>query len=397
MESERMSFRILHFVLERRRIILTVTAVCLVIALLYVFIADRKYESRALLMPPLEEGGGGMLATWMAQMNIPTTTIPMTAGTTSAAVLVDILLSRRLGEYVVVSLDLRERYDVSSMEKALKRLRGRTVIAATNTGFIRLGVLDEDPVFAAEIARCYIAGLDSLNRFLEYGRAEQTISFISTQIERYREELGLLRGKITLFQEEHGIIHFEEQVRGAIEVAANIKLQATLARIERDLLREFAKDNAIELKRKEAEYQNLSRQLEVMMEGDTSSSVFFPLAEMPVLSQEYAAMERDLEVSEKVYSYLLQRYEEAGVDRARNTPTVQVVDEPSISEKPAGLRAWVILLFAALSGFVWSSVMLVWWGWLHMRRRTEEEQRALREVGELLRGDVEWLRRRLRL
>jgi uncharacterized protein involved in exopolysaccharide biosynthesis len=180
-------------------------------------------------------------------------------------------------------------------------------------------------------------------------------------------------------------------------VAANIKLQATLARIERDLLREFAKDNAIELKRKEAEYQNLSRQLEVMMEGDTSSSVFFPLAEMPVLSQEYAAMERDLEVSEKVYSYLLQRYEEAGVDRARNTPTVQVVDEPSISEKPAGLRAWVILLFAALSGFVWSSVMLVWWGWLHMRRRTEEEQRALREVGELLRGDVEWLRRRLRL
>ena len=68
------------------------------------------------------------------------------------------------------------------------------------------------------------------------------------------------------------------------------------------------------------------RQLDVMVQGDSSNAVFFPLGEMPVLYQEYAAMERDLAVTEEVYSYLLKRYEEAGVDRARNTPTAQVVE-----------------------------------------------------------------------
>ena len=170
-----------------------------------------------------------------------------------------------------------------------------------------------------------------------------------------------------------------------------------MARIERDLLREFARDDAMELRRKETEYENLNHQLEILMEGDSSNAVFFPLRDMPALYQEYATMERDLEVSERVYSYLLQLYEQAGVDRARNTPSVQIVDEPSIPEEYAGLPAWGILAISALVGFIWSSVVLAWWGWLTMKSRDDDEERAFREVGELIRSDIEMLRRWLRI
>jgi len=392
-----MSFRLLQYVLKRRKAVFWVTLLFFAVSLVYVIFTDRMYESRTLLLPPLEEGGGGMFVAWLAQLNIPTTSLPLSAGSASAAILADILRSRRLGERVARTLDLQERYGTEGMENTLRALGARTGITVTTTGLIHLSVRDEDPLFAAEIAGQYITGLDSLNRFLEFTRAEQTMAFVSKQLVRYRDELTRLRGRMSSFQEEHGIIHFEEQVRGAIDVAANLKLKATMARIERDLVREFARDDAMELRRKEAEYENLNRQLEILMEGDSSSAVFFPLRGMPALYQEYAAMERDLEVTERVYSYLLQLYEQAGVDRARNTPSVQIVDEPSIPEEYAGPPVWGILAISALIGFAWSSMMLAWWGWLNMKRRADDEERAFREVGELVRSDIEMLRRWLRI
>ena len=391
-----MSFRLLQYILNRRRFVFWATLFFFAVSIIYVITSDRMYESRALLLPPLEEGGG-ILVAWLAQLNIPAASLPVSAGSTSAAILADILSSRRLGEYVVRALDLQERYGEDGMENTLRNLRGRTGISVTTTGLIVLRVKDGDPEFAARIANGYIAGLDSINRYLEYTRAEQTRVFISGQLERYRGELSRLQGEISRFQQEHGIIHFEEQVRGAIDVAANLKLKTTMARIERDLIREFQRDDAMELMRKETEYENLNRQLEIMMEGDTSSAVFFPLGDMPALYQEYAAMERDLEVTERVYSYLLQVYEQAGVDRARNTPTVQVVDEPSIPEEYAGLSPWIIPIMAALVGAFWSCMVLAWWGWLTMKRRPDEEERAFREMGELFRSDLENLRRWLRI
>ena len=301
-----MSFRLLQYILNRRRFVFWATLFFFAVSIIYVITSDRMYESRALLLPPLEEGGG-ILVAWLAQLNIPAASLPVSAGSTSAAILADILRSRRLGEYVVRALDLQERYEEDGMENTLRNLRGRTGISITTTGLIVLRVKDGDPEFAARIANGYIAGLDSINRYLEYTRAEQTRVFISGQLERYRGELSRLQGEISRFQQEHGIIHFEEQVRGAIDVAANLKLKTTMARIERDIIREFQRDDAMELMRKETEYENLNRQLEIMMEGDTSSAVFFPLGDMPALYQEYAAMERDLEVTERVYSYLLVR------------------------------------------------------------------------------------------
>ena len=392
-----MSFRLIQYILERRKILFWVTLFFFVAALVYVLFTDRMYESSALLLPPLEDGGGGMLMAWLAQLNIPTTALPVSAGGTAAAILADILESRRMGEYIIERLDLVERYETDGVEGALRTLRARTAISVTTTGLIHLHVLDEDPAFASTIAEQYIGGLDSLNRYLEFTRAEQTMDFVSGQLERYRDELARLREGISVFQREHGIIHFEEQVRGAIDVAANLKLRTTMARIELDLVREFARDDAMELRRKETEYENLSRQLEILMEGEGSNGVFFPLGKMPALYQEYAAMQRDLEVTERVYSYLLQLYEQAGVDRARNTPSVQIVDEPNIPEKHAGLPVWGILVISALVGLVWSVMMLAWWGWLSLKRRGDEEERAFREVGELLRTDIEQLRRWLRI
>jgi uncharacterized protein involved in exopolysaccharide biosynthesis len=391
-----MFFLLLSRIVRRRAIIAWVTFACFLAAFVFVLVSGNMYESRALLLPPVEEASEGVLTAWMSKLNLPSIVSPGSAGSTSATILGDILESRRLGEMIIDTLSLREHFKTQSLDEAIRELRSRTSTGVTGTGLIRLSVRDRDPEYAVKIAGAYIAGLDSLSRFLKYSRADQTREFMAAQLAKYRERLGAERREIAAFQAKYDIVDFDEQVRGAIGVAADLKVRAVLAGIERDLIREYSYANSLELKRKSAEYDGLMRQLENIMSGDSAGAVFIPLDRMPALAQSHARMERDIEVDERVYGYLLERYEEAGMDRARTTPVVQVVDEPNLPEKPSGKPKWLVVLVVTFVGFVWIAAAVLWWDWMRERDKSSGEMRAYTELQATVRNDVGWLRRKLR-
>jgi uncharacterized protein involved in exopolysaccharide biosynthesis len=391
-----MFFLLLNRIVRRRAIIAWLTFVCFLAALVVVLLSGNTYESHALLLPPVEEANEGILSAWMTKLNLPSIVTPGSAGSTSAAILGDILESRRLGEMIIDTLSLREHFKTKNLDDALRALRDRTGISVTGTGLIRLGVKDKDPGYALRIADAYVTGLDSLNRFLQYSRAEQTRRFMGAQLVSYRDRIGKARREIAAFQGKNNIVDFDEQVRGAIGVAADLKVRAVLAGIERDLIGEYTHANSLELKRKNAEYEGLMRELGNIMNGDSSGAVFVPLDRMPGLVQSHARMERDLEVNERVYEYLLERYEEAGIDRSRSTPVVQVVDAPNLPEKPSGRPKWLIVFVVTAIGFVWIVAAVLWWDWMREREKSSDEMRAFIELQARVRSDVGWLRRKLR-
>ncbi|MCI0480812.1 MAG: Wzz/FepE/Etk N-terminal domain-containing protein, partial [Candidatus Dadabacteria bacterium] len=148
-----MTFRILQYLLRKRKAVWAFTLAVAVIALAVVLIADAPYRSEALLMPPLEEGSEGLLGAWMAQLNLPSMVIPMSAGSQTAAITVDILQSRRLAEIVIDRLDLKAWYKTESMHKAVDNLQDAMSIQASTTGMISMKVTDRDPEMALRIAK----------------------------------------------------------------------------------------------------------------------------------------------------------------------------------------------------------------------------------------------------
>jgi len=350
-----------------------------------------------MLMPPMEEGGEGLLTAWMASMSLPSMIAPMTGGSMSAAVMVDILGSRGLAEKVVSDLGLMKWYKVDTMDDAVRRLRGAVSAGSSQVGIITLKARDRDPRMAMNIATHHITSLDSINRRLLYERAEGTMKFTRKQIETYRRRLEESRARIAAFQEENGIISLEEQIRGAVDVASTLRISAAITAVQIDILREFSRDEATELNKKKLELRNINLQLENIMKGDTSRTIFISLEKLPTLQQKYAALQRDLEVNERVYSFLLQKHEESGIDLARTTSSVQVVDSPGIPEKRAGIPWWALVLTSFAVGGVWMILVLAWWGWISMKERTGEEDEAFRSVVDQLSRDFSELRRRLRI
>ncbi len=392
-----MGFRLFDYLIKRKRMILVSAVVFAVVGLLYILIADPVYESRAMLMPPMEEGGEGLLTAWMASMSLPSMIAPMTGGSMSAAVMVDILGSRGLAEKVVSNLGLMKWYKVDTMDDAVRRLRGAVSAGSSQVGIITLKARDRDPRMAMNIATHHIASLDSINRSLLYERAEGILEFTRKQIESYSHRLEESRTRIAAFQEENGIFSLEEQIRGAVDVASTLRISAAITAVQIDILREFSRDEATELNKKKLELRNINLQLENIMKGDTSRTIFISLEKLPTLQQKYAALQRDLEVNERVYSFLLQKHEESGIDLARTTSSVQVVDSPGIPEKRAGIPWWALVLTAFAVGGVWMILVLAWWGWISMKERTGEEDEAFRSVVDQLSRDFSELRRRLRI
>lgn len=392
-----MGFRLMHYLLERRRVVGWATLVFLLLGVVLAVLRDPLYETRAILMPPREEGGEGLLAAWMAQLDLPSMVSPASAGATAAALLADLLESRHLASSIIDAHGLRERYKVETTGEAIEELGARRGIGATNTGLIFLTVRDEDPALAVALAEAHIAGLDSLNRGLVFTRADQTMRFIANQIDAYRGRLEKARAALADFQREHGIVDISEQTRGAVDVAAELKIQAALARIDRDLLREFATADAAELHRSEAKYRFLVDRLNALVEGDSSSSVFPPLRDLPDIAQQAATLGRDVAVNDGIYAFLLQRYEEAGIDRARTTPSIQIVEPPLLPERPVGMPRWAFAVVVALAGGIWVSLVLLWWGWILMREKSETEADALERILRLAREDLHALRRLLRV
>ena len=159
-----MFFLLLSRLVRRRAIIAWVTFASFLAAFVFVLVSGNMYESRALLLPPVEEGGEGVLSAWMTKHNLPTIVAPSSAGSTSATILGDIIGSRRLREMIIDSLSLREHFKTESLDEALRALSARTSTSVTGTGLIHLSVRDKDPAYALRIADAYITGLDSLSR-----------------------------------------------------------------------------------------------------------------------------------------------------------------------------------------------------------------------------------------
>jgi hypothetical protein len=97
MEERSMFFLLLNRIVRRRAIIAWVTFASFLAAFVSVLVSGNMYESRALLLPPVEEASEGILSAWMTKLNLPSIVSPGTAGSTSATILGDMLASRRLG------------------------------------------------------------------------------------------------------------------------------------------------------------------------------------------------------------------------------------------------------------------------------------------------------------
>jgi uncharacterized protein involved in exopolysaccharide biosynthesis len=264
-----------------------------------------------------------------------------------------ILNSRTVAVKVVEKFDLMNRFQVKTLHEALDQLKHMKIAEIRDDGLISLYVSvktnylssDEEEEnarnLAADMANYFIDKLNEINISMQVSQARHNRIFIE---ERYNQnKLDLIEAETNLkkFQEKYNAISLPDQLQAAIKTAAEINAQIIVAQVELGALESITNEDHPEVKKNKMKIRELETALRSLQIGENleeSSSELFPaFSQAPELGVLLVRLTREMETQNAIYKFLTQQYEQAKIQEARDTPTIQVLDHavpPEFRSKP---------------------------------------------------------------
>jgi tyrosine-protein kinase Etk/Wzc len=371
---------LLRSVWQRRKTVAAFIGAVTLVMLVYVLVMPQTFTSTVTLLPPQQEknsmGLGSLLqgATALPMFDIGSS---LGFGGRQSDIFAEILKSQSVAESLIVQHDLARFFGIAgdlSYRHAIKPLQESTEVEVNKNGVIRVSVTlgtgffpsgaDVDSIknFTAMIANDYVHWLDRINREKLISSARNSRIFVEEEIKRTEVELDSAYQRLVAFQRMNKSVYLEKQMEAALTGAAALKEKLMEARAELGLKRQDFTERSRVIEQLQAELDALSRQYSSLSTGQGAGEDFeVPFQRVPQIAREMAGHLRDVKTLEQVIMYLSQQYYQDRVQEARDTPTVQVLDDavPAIQRTSPRRAAWMLMtvLFSAMAAVLY--VMLV--------------------------------------
>ena len=341
------------------------------ITAIFSFILPKTFTASAVLMPPGNQQDVSILNAF-SDSELPFAGL-ISKTEEEAMKLIAILKSRTVMETIIKKYNLIEFYKAENIEEALESLAEHvsleieeegtlSIKAHVSTGWLHY---DKDELkvreLSAAIANEFVNQLDIVNKRLQTEQAVHQRKFLG---ERYGENLmDLIKAeeKLKQFKENHNIISIESQTRTAIESAAALKNQILINEVQKGVVSRKLKLNHPEIIGIEDEIRELTVKLHEIEYGrDTSENVrgnlFLVLSEIPQIDADLMRLTREVDIQSTLFIYLTQQYEDAKIQEAKNTPTIQLLDPAVTPIKKSSPKRLLMVFIMALITFVFSSI-----------------------------------------
>lgn len=359
---------------HRKKIIRNVVVVGLVIAIVSFFL-PITYTAVTTILPPEDMQSTNILSTLS---NSPLSNLILNETGTTSDLFVEILKSRSVFDgvlkkeflYKKTRKDAQQKtllqiINVKSLEKGRKKLAQKINVKASPEGIIRVEMELNDPHLAADVANALVSELDKINKEKNTSRAKNSRIYIENQLKLTEEKLKKASEELVKFQEKYKAISLEEQTKTAIEKAGELKGKILAKNVELGVsLQTMKPDNVLVVQIKK-EIEELEKQYNYLQYGNSvalenQKEFYIPFAEVPGVGLELAKLMREVKVQATVWELLNQQYYHAKIQEARDTPTIQVLDEaipPELRTKPKRKLLVLIGSFLALIlSIFWSFV-----------------------------------------
>jgi len=350
---------ILTFLVKWRRIWIPSTLVCALAAGIYAFTATPMYRSTAIVRGIENKSGGfgSMLASKLAGLgNIGG--FASSLGEIRGDYYLLLLRERSMTVEAIELFKLRERLKISSapIEEVIDAWKGRVFFKhESQTNTVRIQVDDQDPEFAKQVVEFYIDRLDKRISILESSKARAEREFAAERLEEARATLYTLEDSMASFQRTSGIFDLEEQAKATVQAVAAVQAERLMARAEFDLKQKiFAKDNP-ELILARLKLEGLDSSLSYLTSGSGTKFERDFLLRLDSATEDgktYLRLYRDIELNSILAAILTQQYEQAKMEEARNTPTLAIVEPPSIGTKRVAPKRTMLIALGILLGLV---------------------------------------------
>jgi tyrosine-protein kinase Etk/Wzc len=386
----------LQVIVKWRKLIVWSTIGLGVFAFLVSLAMPNRYVAKAVLLPPEETqdvltmgyglsdllgGGGGKLGGlggFTRNLGLP--------GTATLSDMFGVILkSRTVGEGVIESQGLIHYYKLDRpgpfsyltswlkgpggdpelnqrkvIDSAFKSLSAATKVDISPEGMITVAVEDKSPRKASEIANAFVAGLDRFNKEINVTQAKNTRLFIEGRLAETKKSVDQAENDLREFEEKNKIVSLSDETKAAIEGVAKLKAEIISREVQLGVLHGYATDEnpqVVQLKSEIASFRNQMKTIEEGKAGVSSANLGYgagfsvPFSKLPAVGMELARLMREVKMQETLLSLLIEQYERAKINEARDTPTVRVLDQAVPPVKKSRPKRILFTIGGCIVGF----------------------------------------------
>ena len=375
-EEEINLLELLQVIVSRKRMIIKCCAAAVILSVCYALTLQNIYTGTARILPPQQESGGGMAALLSQAGGLGAIAGGIGLGG-KADLYMGILKSRSVNDAVAKRMELQTLWKKKNLEDTRNALKGLVKFQAGKDGIITITADYKDPQIAAKLANTFVEELGRRTVELNLSKAGNERGFLEKRLTVAKQELKTAEEEMKNFQEKYKAVKADTQAMAAIQGIANIKAQIVTNEAQLAALRSSMTDESPDVKKMLATIGRLKGQL-AAMSGTGGDNAIPSIGNAPGIGMEYVRRLRELKIQEAVVEQLTKQYELAKINEARDSSTMQVLDEavtPLHKSKPK--RSQIVILSTVTAFFI--SIFMVFIQ-EYMSKLSPEDSATLREI-----------------
>lgn len=334
---------------EEKTLIAGITALAGAVGLAVALLLPTIYTAKTTLLPPQQSqnASAGMAASLGA---LAASTGIAAAFKTPEELYVGLLKTDTVANALINRFKLKDRYEEDTLVNTRRELARNVRIAVDRKStLISVEADDTDAAFAAQLANAYAEELRTLMGRIAVTEAQQRRAFFEQQMTKAKDELARAELAVRQAQDKGGLVSVDAQTQTLIGAAAQIRGQIVAREVQLQALRPYAGPDNPELRRLLSELSSLQAQL-ARMEGGNGAQRNGKGDAQAALAN--VRLYRELKYQEAIYSAMLQQFQLAKADEARDAPLLQQVDVATAPDRKSKPRRAFIVLGCAAAGLL---------------------------------------------
>jgi len=348
---------LLRVIARRKTLIFRICGATVVLALCYSLALKNVYTASAKILPPQKDSGGGLSALLSQAGGLAALAGGVGGLGGSTDLYLGILKSRSVADAVIKRLNLQQEFKTKTIDDTRKKLDGVVKFKAGKDGIIAIDADSKDPQKAAQLANTFVDELGRRSIELNLSKAGTERMFLEKRLEVVKQELRTAENDMKAFQEKYKTFKADSQATVAIEGIARLKAEIITKETQLASLRNSMTDENSDVKMLQAGIARLKSQLGSMT-GNGGSDVIPAVGNIPGLGVEYVRKMRELKLQEAIFEQLTKQYEVAKINEAKDTSSIQILDEAVVPVKKSKPKRSLIVLLAAFASF-FASICIV--------------------------------------
>ncbi len=352
-------FTYIKLFIVNRKLIIIFTLVVFVLSLLYsIFVLDPIFLSKAKLKSSSNSGGiSSLISQSLPDLgDIGDLAGGLGGGASGKALALyeSILLSRRSVEETINKFGLKEAYKVEKMEDAIKLFRTELILIDKDkpSGTMEIGIFDKDAVKAKDMVQFLIEELNKINTELNIQDAKNHRTFIQERSEIIRGDLKQAEDAMEVYQNKYGIAP-DILVKAVTQSQIQLEIDIKTEEVKLDLLKKILSPNEPEIIAQQNKIEVLKKQLTGIQNSNFGDDAL-SLKGSPAKVIEYIRLARNIEIQNKMLAFITPILEQAKIEENNKTPSLLILDYPSIPDKKAKPKRLYVILAFTLIAFICS-------------------------------------------